>query len=359
MRLTRLLSSFVSSIRNIRSKQIVARRKRLNFRQAISLVETVCHVAGSKDIITDAQRNLQQSKANRAIRQHDDHVIFDWFFEAASFQGVSDAAAEGYIRANGKASSAAIEIGLATARCDKLSSHWAFTDCRYRKTARKCSHPALLPSCPVPALNERNGSLSQMAHGLYLFFRDVCNGDFVDWVDRRLGAADPEGLIGGRILVEPLSHVHGISSKVASMTLATLLLGGDPNRLLWQAVGADMIAIDTLVHYWFVRTGILRGLDVEHSYGSTCYSAGHCADIIRAAASKIDSRAFNPGYPARFPRHIQQALWRFCAQQQLAQCNGINVDDRSRCKLRNCVLFDRCGRVRLGRQALNRNRREA
>jgi hypothetical protein len=123
----------------------------------------------------------------------------------------------------------------------------------------------------------------------------------------------------------------------------------DPKRQLWKAVGADMIAIDTLVHNWLHRTGILRGLDAEHMYGPGCYGDGHCADIIRAVSTMIDGRAFNIQYPEVFPRFVQQAIWRFCAQQQLNQCNGNNIDDSARCGLKDCILFDCCARLKLGR----------
>ena len=59
-----------------------------------------------------------------------------------------------------------------------------------------------------------------------------------------------------------------------------------------------MIAIDTLVHNFLVRTGILARFDADHSYGAACYQAGGCADIIAAVADRIDARQFNPGFPA-------------------------------------------------------------
>ena len=43
-----------------------------------------------------------------------------------------------------------------------------------------------------------------------------------------------------------------------------------------------MIAIDTLVHNFLVRTGILQRFDADHPYGAACYRPGGCADIIAA-----------------------------------------------------------------------------
>jgi hypothetical protein len=64
-----------------------------------------------------------------------------------------------------------------------------------------------------------------------------------------------------------------------------------PKRLhRWQQVGASMIAIDTLVHNFLVRTGILARFDADHSYGAACYQAGGCADIMAAVANRIDAR---------------------------------------------------------------------
>ncbi len=99
-------------------------------------------------------------------------------------------------------------------------------------------------------------------------------------------------------LLEPLGHVYGVSNKVLAMALAELLLGGDAKRPSWIEAGTVMIAIDTLVHNFLHRTGILRDLSAEHAYGSGCYAPNGCAAIIERIANKIDARRFNPGYPA-------------------------------------------------------------
>jgi hypothetical protein len=49
-----------------------------------------------------------------------------------------------------------------------------------------------------------------------------------------------------------------------------------------DAVGASMITIDTLVHNFLHRTGILHRLDAEHTYGMACYRPGGCASVIEA-----------------------------------------------------------------------------
>jgi hypothetical protein len=286
----------------------------------------------------------------RAIAAHDDRVIFNWLLEAISYQGIADSVAASYMETHGTACGHTIAFELENEPdCEKLRSYWQFTGCGYRKTNASCNRQKLFKACPLPRLDLRNGSLNQAAYGLFLFMRDVCNGDFVAWIDHQLENTSTNGRHRGNCLIEPLRHVHGLSWKVLSMSLATLLLGGDANRSLWQSVGGDLIAIDTLVHNWLHRSGILRGLDAEHPYGPACYAEYHCSDIILRIACEIDGRAFNIEYPRVFPRFVQKAIWSFCAQQQLDQCNGHHIDDRHRCKKHSCILFDDCARLPLGR----------
>jgi hypothetical protein len=109
------------------------------------------------------------------------------------------------------------------------------------------------------------------------------------------------------------------------MTLSCILLAAPKRLHRWRQVGASMIAIDTLVHNFLVRTGILARFDANHSYGAACYQAGGCADIIAAVAARIDTRQFNPGFPQLFPRFVQHAIWRFCAQSGLTCATAIGL----------------------------------
>jgi hypothetical protein len=106
-----------------------------------------------------------------------------------------------------------------------------------------------------------------------------------------------------------------------------------------------MIAIDTLVHNFLVRTGILKRFEADHSYGAACYQTGGCADIIEAVAQRIDARQFNPSFPQPFPRFIQHAIWRYCAQSGLAVCNGNRIDDRRSCTNVYCQIRCSCDRI--------------
>jgi hypothetical protein len=92
-------------------------------------------------------------------------------------------------------------------------------------------------------------------------------------------------------LIEPLRELYGVSDKVLAMTLSCVLLGA-PKDLIWLEAGGAMIAIDTLVHNFMHRTGILRRCGVEHGYGSGCYRKGGCADLIALASKNIDASVF-------------------------------------------------------------------
>jgi hypothetical protein len=185
-----------------------------------------------------------------------------------------------------------------------------------------------------------------------LFIRDVADGDLVGWIDWQLQEADwphdadrPARLRAA--LIEPLREVYGVSDKVLTMTLSCVLLAAPRGHETWREVGATMIAIDTLVHNFLHRTGILARFGAYHLYGAGCYRPGGCADIIGLVAERIDARAFNPAFPAIFPRFVQHAIWRYCAQLGLDVCNGNRLDDRARCGNVYCQIRQSCDRVAL------------
>src|SRR4051794_29746508 len=134
-----------------------------------------------------------------------------------------------------------------------------------------------------------------------------------------------------------------------AMILSDLLIGGSRIRPTWLEVGAGMIVVDTLVHNFMHRTGILRRCGTEHLYGVHCYGVNGCADLIRRIARQVDARQFNPAFPANFPRFVQHAIWRYCAQQGLDTCNGNRIDDRRRCENAWCPVWGLCDRTLLMR----------
>jgi hypothetical protein len=198
----------------------------------------------------------------------------------------------------------------------------------------------------------RKGRLNQTAYSLFLFIRDVADGDLVSWIDRQLQEAnDPPG--PDRLarmqasLIEPLREVYGLSDKVLTMALSCILLGVPKKMSLWIEVGGSMIAIDTLVHNFLYRTGILHRFDAKHPYGLACYRPGGCADIIQAVAEQIDARQFNAPFPKTFPRFVQHAIWRYCSLSGLDVCNGNRIDDSRRCENKDCRVRLMCDRVAL------------
>lgn len=105
--------------------------------------------------------------------------------------------------------------------------------------------------------------------------------------------------------------------------------------------------MDTLVHNFLHRTGVLRRLGAEHPYGDRCYGPGGCAEIIEHLAQRTDAQEFSLSFPAVFHRFVQHAIWLFCAAGGRDICNGSRIDDRSACKQRFCPTGGKCDRLPL------------
>jgi hypothetical protein len=145
-------------------------------------------------------------------------------------------------------------------------------------------------------------------------------------------------------LLRPLRHIFAVADKVLSMALSMVLLSAPDARTRWHLTGGSMVAIDTLVHKFLYRTGILTRRKAKHPYGQGCYEKNGCAEIIEKMAARIDAREFNKQFPSYFPRYVQFAIWRFCAQEGLDVCNSNRIDVRERCQNRRCRLFKSCDR---------------
>jgi hypothetical protein len=320
---------------------------------ARSLILRICDLAGTAAFIGEAGLGPEGKDLRKAIRSRNTAALFDWLVAALSYQGISDEVAKNFMDRHGLASWHVIESDLRRRpSCPKLTSYWHFYDCRYNKSQFTCAEPNHLAECPLPMSWLRNGRLNQTAYSLYLFVRDVTSGDLVGWIDRRLRAANepsaPDRLARMRAaLVDPLREVYGASDKVLTMALSQLLLGAPRSRRHWREVGGSMIAVDTLVHNFLHRIGILHRFGAEHSYGPACYRPNGCAEIIEAVAGEIDARQFDRRFPTTFPRFVQYAIWRYCSQQGLDVCNGNQIDDRKPCQNRQCTLYPRCDRITL------------
>jgi hypothetical protein len=316
---------------------------------ATRLIHQVCCLAGSFDLI----EQFADQDLCTAIDQRNTAALYDRLIYSFSFQGISDEVAENYMARHGRPTWRAIGKNLARRpTCPKLKTYWHFYDCRYEKTRHTCAEPDHIGTCPVPTHRLRNGHLNQLAYSLYLFIRDVADGDLIGWIDDRVNEAtnpdDPTSAAGNSAaLLDPLREIYGVSDKVLTMALSGILIGAADARPRWLEVGVQLIAVDTLVHNFLHRTGILNRFNAAHRYGAGCYQSGGCADIIRAVASQVDARQFNRAFPKVFPRFVQHAIWRYCNQQGLDICNGNRVDDRRRCENRHCRLYRVCGRIRL------------
>jgi len=317
---------------------------------AIRLIHAVCGLAGSPTLIDETRADLRADKVTAAIRNRDTGPVFDWLMAGFSYQGISDQVAYRYMEKHGRATWRQIKEGLGGASCPKLKSYWHFHDCRYDKISRTCAEPDHISRCPLPKHDLRNGRLNQTAYSLFLFIRDIADGDLVGWIDRQLQDANyqagPDRFARMRAsLIEPLREVYGVSDKVLTMALSCILLGVPKWMSLWIEVGASMIAIDTLVHNFLHRTGILARFKASHAYGAACYRPGGCAEVIDAIADRIDAQQFNPAFPQPFPRFVQHAIWRYCSQNGLDVCNGNRIDDTRRCDNLDCQVRLTCDRV--------------
>ena len=202
------------------------------------LVHATCCLAGSASYLDDIRAELNGRGVIRAVRDHDTPALFDWLIEALSFQGISDSVASGYMARHGSVRWSEIAAALSrTPSCPKLAGYWRFYDCRYHKGSDTCSEPSHIDACPLPCHPLRNGRLNQMAYSLFLFMRDIADGDFVGWIDQQLGAVNsqsPDRLAALReAIIGPLRNVYGVADKVLAMALSSLLLSAGRRRPLW------------------------------------------------------------------------------------------------------------------------------
>jgi hypothetical protein len=302
----------------------------------------VCCLAGPLDLIDNVRRANAGVRLRKAIRNHDTAALFDRLINDISYQGIADRVAFNYLQAHGSVTWHQISQALEKApSCPKLSSYWAFNGCRYDKTSHTCAEPEHIDCCPLPRHDCRNGHLNQTAYLLFLVLRDLANNDLI--------ALSSFTAMANSLLI-PLRQIYGVSDKVLSMALSIMLLAAPKTWTRWHQVGGSMIAIDTLVHNFLHRSGILARFHSEHVYGVGCYRDHGCAAIIRQIAQMIDAREFNASFPSTFPRFVQLAIWRYCSQSGRDICNGNRIDDRMRCDNEHCQLFQSCDRVSLKTQ---------
>lgn len=323
-----------------------------DFSYAVDLIGAICVIAGSPGYLDSMSARFRPWRLRALPTPQASAVIYNWLARAMSYQGISDEVARNYMADHGAPTWEGIEASLRRpGACDRLESFWQFDDCQYRKGERSCNAMMHIETCPLPRQALRNGNLNQLAYSLYFFIRDVAGGDLIDWLDAQLAEADsgtPDRLTRmAAAVLTPLKGVFGVSDKVLNMVFAEFLLGAGGHNPRWAEVGATMIAVDTLVHNFLHRSGILKRAGAEHPYGAHCYGPEGCAAVLREISSAIDARAFNPKFPIYFPRYVQKCVWQFCSQEGLDVCNGIRIDDTGRCDQVECRLFGRCDRLAL------------
>ena len=317
---------------------------------ALVLLETVCLVAGSDQLLADTpiRKRLRQ-----AIIDHDSQFIYGWLVETFSFQATSDQAAATYMDRHGRLQWGDVEYALSQGTsCPKLWNWWTFRDCGFEKNAQSCNEPSHFADCPIPRMDLRRGQLSVMAVGLFLLIRDEMKGDLVEWIDARLrearaGSARDRQKRMRESLIRPLDAIYSVGRKVLNMALADLLMAAPESKQHWFETGISFVAVDSLVHNAMHRMGLLKRLDAEHNYGPACHGPKGCQGIIERVATRIDASKCNPAYPKTFGRWVQHALWRYGSETGLRICNSNAIDDAKRCRNIGCFLFKLCGRVSL------------
>ena len=125
------------------------------------------------------------------MRKRNTAAVFDWLIAALSYQGIADQIAYDYMEQHGYVQWDDINQKLSQgATCPKLKSYWHFHGCHYTKFRQTCTEPDHISRCPLPTHDLRNGRLNQTAYSLYLFIRDLAEGDLIGWIDQRLQAAN-------------------------------------------------------------------------------------------------------------------------------------------------------------------------
>jgi hypothetical protein len=164
---------------------------------AVRLIHAVCGLAGSPSLLDEIRADLRAEKVRAAIRNRDTGPVFDWLMAGLSYQGISNQVAHDYMERHGRATWRDIEQKLGRgASCPKLKSYWHFHDCRYDKVSRTCAEPDHIRRCPLPKHVLRNGRLNQTAYSLFLFIRDIADGDLIGWIDQQLQGANSPPLTG-------------------------------------------------------------------------------------------------------------------------------------------------------------------
>jgi Phosphate transporter family len=251
---------------------------------AVRVVHSVCCLAGAATLIDDIRAELRADGIPTAIRRHDTATVFDWLISALSYQGISDQVAYDYMQRHGRAQWHDIDAKVAAGpTCPKLKNYWHFHGCRYDKISRTCSEPDHINGCPLPSHQLRNGRLNQMAYSLFLFIRDIADGDLVGWIEWQFQDAD-----------DPASP-----HRLARLREALI----SPLR---EAIA---LGLGTMVGWKRIVVTVGEKIGKTH----LAYAQGACAEITAAAtiaAADVDglpvstTHSFLPASPAQWRRTV-------------------------------------------------------
>jgi hypothetical protein len=125
-------------------------------RHARSIVRRVCDIAGQVTWIDDLRYGAIEGGLVAAVANHDTAAIFDWLMRELSFQGISDAVAEGYMDRHGNVTWRK-SARSPPPRVRQAPGYWAFTGRQYHKGAQTCAKPDQFADCPLPRHPLRNG----------------------------------------------------------------------------------------------------------------------------------------------------------------------------------------------------------
>ena len=211
---------------------------------AVRLIHAVCGLAGSATWIDDIRADLRADKVQAAIRHRETAVVFDWLMAALSYQGIADAVAYDYMERHGRAAWRDIDQKLGRGvQSPQAQATGISMAAATKRAAGPVPSPSTSARCPLPSHDLRNGHLNQTAYSLFLFIRDIADGD-LDRLDRRptggrQQSAGPDRLPAwAAALIEPMREIYGVSDKVLAMALSALLLGAPKKLVLWAEVGA-------------------------------------------------------------------------------------------------------------------------
>ena len=223
--------------------------------------------------------------------QHKSIKLYQYLLKSFLFAGGGDRSnLVYYAKQQHKPTFNRVKQAIKTGQCPKLGSFEAFKGCGYRKTINKCNDPAFLSTCPLPKFDMKRGSLNHMAFSLYFFLRDVAGGDFYAYVREHFGQEELSDKAINELLhgfVGKVTAIANVGPKLAHMALSALFLTRYPG---WDYchVGLHMIAVDSLVHNFLHRTGILDNYQLQHAYGPRCHSQTGCTECVEVLASSCD-----------------------------------------------------------------------